>query len=195
MRKTTIMVIATIISLLVLLTSCSTGIGKKKDPFEDKATEPFTGYKTMADYDGEEFWVDVTVKEIQELMEKGETFAFIASFESCPYCNRALPYVAEAVKEYGGKIGYLNTRKDPSWSNNLDIDDYDIFAELFGDYLQLDAVNIPHLYVPDMFFIKNGKIVANCDCSVTDGNNATLPLTDEQEKELRDNLKECFDKL
>jgi hypothetical protein len=57
------------------------------------------------------------------------------------------------------KVGYVDTRRDPSWSSNIDIDDYDLFVEKFSDYLDYDDNGIKHLYTPHVFFIKNGETV------------------------------------
>ena len=190
-RKSKIVIVIYIALVLLIMSSC----GGSNNPYQDRESVSLTGYHTMADYEGESFLVDTSVKEIREYMEEGYTFAFMASFENCPFCNRAMPYVNDIAKEYNIKIGYLDTRKDPAWKNNLDLEDYDLFAELFSDFLEIDDDGKPHLYVPDLFFVKNSKVVYEYNCGVTGGDDPNIPLTDAQKEELIAELKEAFDSI
>ena len=133
--------------------------------------------------------------EVAEKMDAGETFVVFASFENCPWCNLLIPYLNDAAAEAGVTVGYIDTRANPEWSNNMDIDDYDLFVEKFGKYLKEDDDGKPHLYTPDTYFIKNGKIVAQ-HVGVTPGvENPSDPLTSEQEEKLRKDLANEFSKL
>ena len=194
-NKATILLLLYIIATVVFSAGCGGKKAEMPNPYQEGKSVSLDGYKTMSDFSGDSYLVDTSVKEISKFMEEGRTFAFMATFEKCPFCNRAMPYVNKVLTERNLKIGYLDTRKDPSWQNNLDLEDYDLFAELFKDYLELDENNIPHLYVPDMYFIKDGKVVDNFTCSVKGGDDPAAPLTLEQEKELLDGLNAAFDKL
>ena len=80
-------------------------------------------------------------------------------FAKCPSCNEALPVLNDVAKEYHAEVGYINTRKDASWQSNMDMKDYDVVLELFGQYLQYDDDGKKHLYTPHVFFIKDGDVV------------------------------------
>lgn len=139
-------------------------------------------------------FVDTTVLDIANYVWRRNSFVFVAGFENCPYCKRMLPYLKTVADENGIKVGYLNTRKNPNWESNLDIDNYDIFKELFGEFLKEDENGIPHLYVPDIYFIHNGEVVGRIN-SIEGADDPDAPLTKEQEKELLSMLRECFNKL
>lgn len=116
-----------------------------------------SGYEGFTDTD--HVFVDMSVKDVKEQMDQGKSFAVYFGFAKCPWCIAALPILNEEAKAAGMKVGYVDTRKDPSWQSNLDIDDYDLFTEMFGEYLDYDDDGILHLYTPHVFFIKEGKVV------------------------------------
>ena len=41
----------------------------------------------------------------------------------------------------------------------MDMKDYDVVVNLFGQYLQYDDDGKKHLYTPHVFFIKDGDVV------------------------------------
>ncbi len=171
---------------------------------KENATDPYAGKDPvdMSEYDsmkgenvaGADSFVDTDVKEIARLKDAGETFVFIASYTECGYCDRLMPYLAKVAEEKGRKVGYLNTRKDPSWQSNVDIDDYDVFVDMFDFYLQKEDSGY-HLYTPDIYFIKNGGVVANHKGVIEGADDLKLALTDEQEEALLEELREDFDKM
>jgi len=184
--------------LCALLAGCaSTGAASlassaPKDPYVGHDVADLSGYPSMVDHEQDTNLVSTTVAEIAGLMDDHETFAFIAAYADCPYCKTILPYVDEAAKAAQRNVGYLDTRSDPSWRSNLDIDGYDLFVERFGDYLDEDENGLKHLYTPDLYFIRDGSVVAN-HAGVTPGaDDPNAPLTDEQELELRQTLTEEF---
>ena len=75
-----------------------------------------SGYKGLRDYDRDLTFVDMTVRDMADLMEARATFAVMASFADCPWCNAVI--------------------------DNIN-----------------DADNILHLYVPHIFYIKEGEVV------------------------------------
>ena len=150
-----------------------------------------SGYPAFEGYEGEYVFYDLTVADIQQLMDNGETFCFIAAFSRCPWCNLVITHLNETALAEGVQVGYLNTRLNPEWSSNIDIDDYDVFVELFGDYLREDDEGILHLYTPHVFFIKEGQVVYERS-SVVDGADPEAGLTDEQAQELVDDYREGF---
>ena len=163
------------------------------NPYENKERADISGYESMGEE--ESMMVDTNVSEISSHMSNKETFVFMAGFSNCPWCNRIMPYINEVASKRNFPIGYINTRKDPSWESNLDIDDYQLFVEMFGEYLEEDEDGIPHLYVPDIYFVKKGKVVMRFDGSIEGADDPKVPLTEEQVKWLTDKLNEGFDLL
>lgn len=178
-RKRRLCLFLLIFGITALLPSCSGSI-----PFASKEPVDLSGYDSMSGYDKESRFYETSVPEIDELMQSGASFVFLATFEDCPYCSVLMPYLNDALIEKDMCAGYLDTRKDPDWHSNTDIDGYDRFAELFGEYLSEDEDGRPHLYTPHLFVIKDGKVVSEHQ-GVLSNYDADQPLTAEQESELR----------
>ena len=176
------------------------GCGKDKgaipeSPFSGRDTVDLSAYTSMSGQGGESRLVDTTVAEIDQLMKDKETFVFLAAYEDCQYCDLLMPYLNEALADKGTYAGYLDTRKDPSWSSNTDIDDYDLFCKRFGRYLEKDENGNLHLYTPDIYVIKKGRVVAEYQGVVEGADDPENALTSAQEKELRETLDGLLSKL
>ena len=163
-----------------------------------------SGYVGLDGYQLEEElpFVDVTVQDIHKLIEEKSTFALFISFADCPWCNAIIKYFAEVCAEQHHAFGHdilvacLDTRKNPAWQSNLDIDDYDLFVEDFNDYLEYDSDNIKHLYVPHVFFIKDGAVVYEHQGAIPAmGSDPNMVLSEAQEEELRNIYREGFQAL
>ena len=153
----------------------------------------FSGYAGLEGVEEFATYKDVTVADIAALVDAKETFVFLASFEDCPWCNAVIAELNAAAREAGIPVGSLDTRKNPAWKNNLDIDNYDLFVEYFGDYLEDDEDGRPHLYVPHIFFLCNGEVVYQHQGALAEmGNDPNMVLTDEQEEALIDIFRRGF---
>lgn len=113
-----------------------------------------------------------SVSDMISAMESGGSFITLFAFSSCPYCNAAIPAMSEALDDMGSEVLYINTRSDPSWESNLDIDGYGQLVSIVGDRLPLDEDGREHLYVPHLFFIRDGNVVA--DVAGLGGDDASL---------------------
>ena len=195
-KKRTIVLLsalATIMAMAFVLTSCgSKGNAVTDNPYKGGTAADLSGYKSMRDYTGENMLVETTVAEAEENIKSGKSFVLFMSYADCPYCNRLIPYLNEAAVEQGVYIGYIDTRKDPSWQSNMDIDDYDVFVKRFDKYLEDDEDGKKHLYTPDTYFIKNGKVVARHDGVTPGADDPSHPLTASQEERLREDLANEF---
>ena len=154
-----------------------------------------SGYECAAGYEQPYCFVDMTVDDIAREVEAGSTFAFYSGFDTCPWCGVMLNSLNDAAIEAGAKVGYLDTRADPSWSSNLDIDGYDTFVELFGSALDEDDDGKKHLYVPHVFFIKDGKLVYDHAGTVPGQASPSDALSDEQLEELKGIYRQGFDEI
>ena len=158
-------------------------------------------YYDVSDYDGFKNYTrdfkfkGVTVKDVDKAIKDGESFVLYCGFKNCPWCNSMISILNDTAIEYGLDIAYLDTRKDPSWSSNMDIDDYDLFVKYFGDYLDTDSDGKKHLYVPHVFFIKDGVVVAEHPGTAPGHENASDELTGEQKETLTQTFEEGFKKV
>lgn len=132
--------------------------------------------------DSEDYvYVKANAKDMVRKMDNKDTFVIYFGFAKCPWCRDLMPILNEASKRMLQKeVLYVNTRENPEWKSNLDIDDYDLFVEKADEYLDYDENNIKHLYTPMVFFIKNGEIKSVI----------TAPDYDAHEEKIPDNLKE-----
>ena len=194
-RKLAITLIIIALLALPIMGCASSGIGGKNslkaEDFEFMSDldgfpqAEMTGYAALQDYDAKDPlpFVDVTVKDIHKLMEDKESFVLFVSFSTCPWCNAVLTRFIDVANEAGIKVASLNTRKNPEWESNMDIDDYDLFVADFDEQLEYDTEGFKHLYVPHVFFVKEM------------GSDPYMELNAKQEEALRDIYREGFKKL
>ena len=183
-------------SALPALTACnSTGVVEsvdKKSFLDEYAYSDMTDYDGLKNYARDLKFKEVTVKDVDKAMKAGESFVLYCGYKNCPWCNSIISVLNDAAIQYGMDIAYLNTRRDPSWKTNLDMDDYDVFVSYFGDYLDTDGDGKKHLYVPHIFFIKDGVVVAEHPGTAPGHENADDELTAEQKESLNKSLEEGF---
>jgi predicted bacteriocin transport accessory protein len=182
----------------VLLAGCSAGsVSSASSASSEKESSypksDMSGYEGFTDEN--HVFVDMTVKEMAADMDAGKTFVVYFGFSNCPWCKEAMPVLNDTAKENDMKVGYINTRADSSWTSNTDIDDYDVVVERLSDYLEYDDDGKKHLYTPDVYFIKDGKVVMNHEGTLDGQNAKTSSLTDDETKELAADYQEGFDKL
>ncbi|MBP3815498.1 MAG: hypothetical protein J6H21_01370 [Firmicutes bacterium] len=193
-----VILILLVLGLSLVSAGCSNGSGgqtQKPSPLAAYEKADMSGYGCMDEYTKDTVFVDVTMEDIDKLMQSKETFVLYAGFANCPWCNALLPRLNDVALEEGATIAYLDTRKNPEWKSNVDIDGYDKFKEYFGEYLDIDDSGEPHLYVPDTYFIKEGEVVFHHQ-GVTPGlANPNDEWTKDLIKEAETTLKEGFDKL
>lgn len=142
---------------IAVIMFCLFAAGCGSAPASSVNRADMSGYQYLND--PEPAFYEMTVKDLKEKTDAKETFAVYLGFADCPWCNEAVPVLNEAAKETGNSVGYIDTRKDASWTSNTDIDGYDMFIGIAGDYLKPDDEGVPHLYAPTVIFIKDGEIV------------------------------------
>lgn len=116
-------------------------------------------YATGAEQPAEPGFEAMTVKDMLARIEAKDSFAVVFGFESCPSCQAAMPILEATAGAAGMSVGYVDTRENPEWQSNLDIDDYDELAAALGQYFELVEDGRQHLYVPHVFFIRDGEVV------------------------------------
>lgn len=111
----------------------------------------------------------------------------------CPWCRNAIPVLIDAAKERGlNDIYYFN----PKQIRQDNTEKYQQIVEKLKDYLQIDTttqdeenpdfnVNKKRVYVPDVFFVKDGKVIGHNFKTVDSHKDPTIRLNDEQYSQLR----------
>lgn len=140
-----------------------------------------SAYEGFSDED--HVFYDADVRQLYEKMKEGGSFAVYFGFAKCPWCVAALPILNEEAKAAEVRVAYVDTRKDPSWSSNIDMDDYDLFLQMFGEYLDYDDNGIKHLYTPHVFFVKDGQTVFE-HANTVEGHTAYERAMNEEEEAL-----------
>ena len=119
------------------------------------------------------------------LIESG-TGVLVFSFPSCPWCQEALPVLNEVATEFGETpVFYLNVRQ---LSRGEAETEYEQLAQLLEPYLETDEDGELVIYVPDVFFIREGEVVGH-HLGTTDDHDAHERLMTTEEV---DKLKETY---
>lgn len=99
---------------------------------------------------------------------------------SCPWCRNVIPVLADVATKNGMMIYYYN----PGETKSDDIDKYMTMKNKLSNYLDKDANGNPTMYLPDVYFVKDGNIVGHKLGSASGQKDAYVPLTEEQRNEL-----------
>lgn len=138
------------------------------------------------------------INEIINILKYGTGVVYLG-FPECPWCQRYVKYLDETAKEVGiEKIYYFNILEDRE--NNTK--EYQEIISILGDNLQRDEEGNLRVFVPNVSFVVNGKIVGN-DCETSlDTKGFDEPddyWNDEEVSELKNTLtgymKEVYDSL
>ena len=184
-----LLIMLVVIGAAMLTASCDDGVA-----FEGRKAADMSGYPGMKGVDEVRF-VETNVKEVARLMKQDKPFAFFVGYEKCKFCDRIVRYINDAAIEAGMNVGYIDTRKDPEWKNNTDIDNYDKFVELFGDYLEDDENGEKYLFTPQTYFIDHGEVSGFHNGVVPGYDDPEKELTESEQTVLRNMLKNDFNSL
>ena len=137
-------------------------------------------------------FTESSVNDIIERANNGESYVAYFGFEGCPWCKEAVPVLEEVMEDYGYNVLYINTRSNPEWKSNTEIDDYDKLTEFLGDNLKLDDEGLPHLYVPYFVFVRKGELVGTHQGTVEGHNAHEREMTEEERATFKGILGDGF---
>lgn len=133
----------------------------------------------------------VTLDEVFDIIQN-KTGVIYFGFPGCPWCRNMIPVLFEAAKNNNiDTIYYFNPRNVKKSDN----DEYNKLKEILNEYLSEDENGQKVLYVPDVYFIKDGKIVGQHLGTVDSQEDPTISLTEEEKNELLDIFNELFEKI
>lgn len=127
------------------------------------------------------------IDEIIKIMEEGTGIVYLG-FPECSWCQAYVPYLNEVAKEEGiEEIYYFNIMEDRKENTK----EYKKIVELLKERLQKDNEGNERVYVPNVSFHVNGKLVGNnCETSL-DTKGLDKPedyWTEEEVKDLKASL-------
>lgn len=140
--------------------------------------------------DEDNIFVYKNIAEIINILERGTGIIYLG-FPECPWCQEYVVYINEMAKSYNVKeIYYYNIKE----ARNNNTDNYQKIVSLLSDYLPYDDSLNKRVYVPNITFVKNGKIIANDNetALISDGTTPKDYWTKEKETEFKDKLDKYF---
>lgn len=178
MKKITGTVVQILLAVFLTLTMAACASGRGRDGTQAAGGGTKADMSDYATYDAAADYVYVTssVQDMYDRLHRNETFAVFFGFSKCPWCRDFMPVLNEAAKRTGhSKVYYVNTRGNPNWKSNLDIDNYDLLVQMAFDYLPYDEAGIKHLDAPTAYFVKGGKVQDAVFAPEYDAINETIP--------------------
>ncbi len=148
--------------------------------------------------DSDHVFVSTTMSEALEAIENKQTFVLYAGFSTCPWCLEAMPILNEVAKEYDAAVSYINTRPDNTRESELrtfDNPEYVEFVEVMKDVLSENDEGQKHMYVPFVFFIKEGEIIAWHEDTFDEHDAHERKMTEEEMERLAQIYRDGFEQL
>lgn len=95
--------------------------------------------------------------EIINILEHGTGIVYLG-YPECPWCMAYVPLLNEIAKNEGiEKIYYYNIREDRDDNTKF----YQKVVSILNDYLDYDEEGKKRIFVPNVTFVKEGKIIFN----------------------------------
>ncbi len=134
-------------------------------------------------------YVYASKEEVLKAFEAERAVVFFG-FPECSWCQAYVKHLNEIAKEYGvSKILYYNIMKDREENSEF----YVKLTNMLEEYLLLDEFGVARIYVPDVYFIKSGKIIGhNNDTSTISDMELEEYYTEENTELLQEKLKDLF---
>ena len=180
----TFVLVAIIITLIVLFRE---QLFKINDNITD-SQRFYTEYNTVA---VDNVYKYATIKEAIELFDSDMAIIFFG-FKECKWCQSYAPMLDEFAKENGvDTIYYVDIKEDRA--NNTE--DYKSLVQLLNTYLETDADGNKRIYVPDVYFIKEGKIIGHNNDTSTEQGADTEGYYEEHGDELKEKINQLFSQI
>ena len=176
---------------VILLTACTKNIDVYTDGAKFKEEyEALNSSGITVELNNEAKIKYLELTEVLNLFEN-KTGIIYFGFPSCPWCRNIIPVLLEVANDNNEVVYYFN----PKEVRGTDNADFAKLMEILDSYLNTDENGEKVLYVPDVYFIKNGKIVGHHLGSASSQTNPYEKLTDEQTKELKETYVNLINKI
>ncbi|MBQ2640304.1 MAG: hypothetical protein IJF92_06070 [Bacilli bacterium] len=183
-------VVVLFISILIILVVSGCEV-KKAEKVTD--SEKFAAEYSVSDNNPYEY---SNIDEILKIFDGGTGIVFLADSD-CEWCSATAKVFTDALNYKNvSKVYYYNPKK----IRDKNTKSYKKLVSILKDYLQTDEDNNPYLYLPDIYFVKNGKIIGHNNDTATMNGSVDEALNKKTKKELKNkyieliskyNVKEC----
>lgn len=134
------------------------------------------------------------IDEIIQIMEEGTGVVYLG-FPECPWCQAYVKYLDETAKEMGiEEVYYFNIKEDREENTK----EYKKIVELLDARLQKDDEGNKRVFVPNVSFHAEGKLVGNnCETSLDtkDLDDPEEYWTEEEVKDLKASLTKYMNRV
>lgn len=181
-----------VLLVCLLFVGCSSKVLETNDI--DKFKKEYEDYNSMEDtvkvsIDNSAKLKYLNVSEVVDFLEN-KTGIIYFGFPTCPWCRNIIPVLLNVAKDNNETVYYFNPR---SFRGTDDLN-YSKIMNILNDYLESDENGEKVLYVPDVYFLKNGNIVGHNLGSVDSQTDPYIVLDDTQKQELYNIYKDLLDK-
>lgn len=180
----TFIVVASIITLLVVFREQLFKVG-------ENMTDNERFFKEYNQVPVDNVYKYVSANEAISLFEQEEAIIFFG-FKECKWCQSYAPILNDYAKQNNVEtIYYVNIKEDRA--NNTEA--YLALVKLLEKYLESDDKGNKRIYVPDVYFVKDGKIIGhNNDTSMEEGADVE-GYYEENGDALKEKINNLFGKL
>lgn len=192
-KKTQVIII---VIFVVLATAVSLGIIYREDIIavlkNQELSDSIKFKREYTEVEDNNIFYYASYNEIIEVLTKKTGIVFFG-FPSCPWCQAYAPILDEVAKEQDSpKIYYYNIKE--MRKNNTQ--EYKALVEIIKANLLKDEDGLTRIYVPDVYFVKDGKILGhNNDTSTKHGADTKSYYTEEVRASLKITLKTLTEKV
>lgn len=131
-------------------------------------------------------------EEAKALIEGG-TGVLALGFPSCQWCQEAFPILDNVASDLNvNNVYYLNVR---GLTRGEEDTEYEQIADLLQDYMGTNEEGEMVIYVPDVFFIKDGEVIAHHLGTTEDHDAHERQMTEDEIEELTNTYINMFNLL
>lgn len=158
-------ILASIFTISMLLTGCASrqqtsSVVSTTETAKEMTDEETGLVYTKTDMSGYRFvegkaadFRSIKMDQANKIFTKDLTGILYLGYESCQYCQRAMPILNEVALEYDEPIWYLDA------ANEYTSEDYELLNAFMYDDLEEDEDGNRTIYTPYVLAIKDGEIV------------------------------------
>lgn len=159
MKKRNIIITVILVLVLVIIGTLLllNGNNKKEETKDNNNIDHENFAKEYKEVTKDNVFVYKNVDEIIKIMNHGTGVVYLG-YPECPWCQEYVKYLNETAKEVGiEKIYYCNTKKVKEES----MEKYHELISILDGHLQYTDEGDQWIYVPNVSFHINGKIIGN----------------------------------